>query len=173
VTEPHHDGVVATFLDGPLAQVASDRRLNIPQPPYSLWFAPQGTPPDEQDPPATADRWMLVAATAPPEWPLPGQVRYDLQDLDTEAAGEHAVATYRQHDELLMYAVFERPDDFPDGFLVRAFAVERPAGETAAPRPLGAMPAPDLEKARMHVPDGLVRIDHQPGDDAKLVETWL
>ncbi len=63
------------------------------------------------------------------------------------------------------YAVYERPSDYPNSFVVRKWVNGEP-NETA-------MLADDLVAARRLLPAGLVRIPHQNGEDKTIVETWL
>lgn len=70
---------------------------------------------------------------------------------------------------LMMYTIFDHPDDFPDHFVVRHFQVA--GGE---PQPLGFQLAHSLEEARAMVP---ARADYclgrDPSDHPNIVETWF
>jgi hypothetical protein len=75
--------------------------------------------------------------------------------------------------DLLIWTVYERPDDFPDSFICRPFST--------LPRKVGAAPlaldcyleAATLAELRMLLPAGLTMLTRAPGDDPKILETWL
>lgn len=71
-------------------------------------------------------------------------------------------------DDLTIWTIYDRPADFPEGFVVRPWTVTR-----GGVVPGGAYVAPSLEDARAAVPAGLFRMDRAPDDDARIVETWL
>jgi hypothetical protein len=70
---------------------------------------------------------------------------------------------------LTQYTIYERPADYPDGFVVRQWHVVRGRDE---PVPGEAATAATLGDARALVPDGLFNLGRQPGDDSTIVETW-
>lgn len=187
-------GVVCVFADGPLNAHKSVRHFTVPEPPHFAWYAPQPQPPDRQDGQRTADGWMSVGYTQPPEWPWPGQIRYDLHEWPAKAIalrealgpgvvelpfrlGEDSIAVFKLRSELYQYTIYDHPTDYPDGFVVRAHAIlgpgkDDPAGVPVRPVVLGGLGAPDLEHARQHVPEGLFRIDRSPDDHPNVVEVW-
>lgn len=68
-----------------------------------------------------------------------------------------------------MFTIYERPRDYPDGYVVRAADIT--AGTVTHDR--AAPTAPTLAEARALVPPGLMRFERHPEDDAVIVETWL
>ena len=155
-------GVHVTFADGPLADAKHDRALNC-APPAAMWLAPQ--PIDDE--PRTHDGWMLVGlGDRVPEIPYPGQVRYD---LDEDAAGARAV--YRQAGECYRWTIHEHPDDFPQGYVVRAWSLTPPHDTW---RPLGLLNSPSLELARLHMPPGAWwNVGRLAEEDPSIVEVWI
>ena len=71
---------------------------------------------------------------------------------------------------LSMWVIYERPKDYPDGFVVRRQSAV-PGGQILIDRV--AQYAPDLETARRLVPPGLVMLTRNAEDDPVIVETWL
>lgn len=74
----------------------------------------------------------------------------------------------RLESALRMFAVYEKPTDFPDDFVVREWVMkgrEYHAGDVWT--------APTLEAARTLVPAGLTRLPRFADDDPKIVEVWL
>lgn len=71
--------------------------------------------------------------------------------------------------ELLMYAVYENPRDFPGKFVVRRWCV-RDGQIVASP---DASTADTLEGARARVPQGYVRTPRYRSDDPAIVEVWV
>lgn len=71
---------------------------------------------------------------------------------------------------LTQYTIYERPRDYPEGFVVRAFHIVR--GQTEPVPDPGAWHVPTLEQARKLIPEGMARLDRYPGDDPKIVEVW-
>lgn len=72
---------------------------------------------------------------------------------------------------LSVWAIYERPRDFPEHFVVRRWRV-LDGRRHPVPDHLAGL-ATSLEKARGMVPTGLTRLAHQPGEDPKIVETWV
>jgi len=70
--------------------------------------------------------------------------------------------------ELIVWTIYEAPDDFPDGFVTRPWT-------TTADGPVPGMAhlSATLDAAREAVPPGLFRLDRSPEDDPKIVESWL
>lgn len=71
--------------------------------------------------------------------------------------------------QLLIWTIYENPVDFPDWFVARPQII-RP--KTAGPLPLHLM-AKNLDRLRLMLPDGLVRLDRQPTDDPFILEVWV
>lgn len=70
---------------------------------------------------------------------------------------------------MYQYVVYERPDDYPDGFVTRRWRIERGG---VPPVPDQGWTAASLEGARAWVPEGMVNIGRYPEDDSKIVEVW-
>lgn len=71
-------------------------------------------------------------------------------------------------DALDMWVIYERPLDFPTGYVARLWKV------TAVMRPtLTAIFAASLEAARAGLPPGLTRVARHPSDEPQIVEVWL
>jgi hypothetical protein len=77
--------------------------------------------------------------------------------------------------ELATYAIYEKPRDFPESFVVRRWTVRGGVLDPVAdPEPL--VVADSLEAARRGLEDvvpGLFRLSREPGDDSVIVETWI
>lgn len=73
------------------------------------------------------------------------------------------------NDELLVWTIYERPLDYPNGYVVRAYECSR--GEPVPWKT--ALFARTLESARAMLPAGLYRIGRSVDDDPKIVESWL
>lgn len=72
----------------------------------------------------------------------------------------------QQPDGLLeMFVIYDHPRDYPGHFVVRRWSGDRPTDDFAI--------ADSIEIARTHVPSGLCRLPHQPGEDDVIVETWI
>lgn len=71
-------------------------------------------------------------------------------------------------DDLVIWTIYAHPADAPDNYVTRPWVVAR--GDTY---PGQALLADTLAEARQNVPQGLFRMDRQPGDDATIVESWL
>lgn len=70
--------------------------------------------------------------------------------------------------QLLMFTIYEKPKDHPNGFMVRAWRVE-----SKDPTPLEATRVDTLEEARQLIPAGMVKIPRDPSDDPVIVESWI
>ena len=71
---------------------------------------------------------------------------------------------------LEMFVIYENPADYPDKFVCRRWVVK----SDGASVPDGhCWVAPTLAVARERVPPGCYRLDHQPGEDPCILETWL
>jgi len=69
---------------------------------------------------------------------------------------------------LVLYTIYERPSDYPEGFVVTMWIV---GPDLLRPSAKGF--ATDLEHARRLVPRGLYRMPREPGDDPCIVENWI
>lgn len=70
---------------------------------------------------------------------------------------------------LIIWTIYERPLDYPDGFVARPWEV-RGAGE---PIPGDAHYFQTLEGARNFLPEGMYRLGRSPGDDGTITESWI
>lgn len=70
---------------------------------------------------------------------------------------------------LLIWTIYDHPPDFPDWFVARPQII-RP--KTAGPMPLHLM-ANDLNRLRLMLPDGLVRLERHPVDNPFILEVWV
>jgi hypothetical protein len=70
---------------------------------------------------------------------------------------------------LELYVIYEKPSDYPDGFVVRLHVA---TAEGSYPTD-SAITCSTSEEARLAIPDGLVCITRSEGDDKTIVETWL
>lgn len=70
---------------------------------------------------------------------------------------------------LTMYTIYERPDDYPELFVVRESFVTQ-AGVIQG-KIMGL--ATTLSEARAFVPDDLYRQPRLPGDLSSVVESWF
>jgi hypothetical protein len=68
--------------------------------------------------------------------------------------------------DLPIWVVYDHPTDFPNNFVARLWLGERVT--------VAMMIGPNLDRLRAELERmGLVRLDRQPGDDPKILETWL
>lgn len=73
---------------------------------------------------------------------------------------------------IVMWTIYDRPKDYPDKFVVRAWTVYD--GNPVPVPGAKVYTADTLEEARKFVPAGLVRFaKHPTHDDPVIVETWL
>ena len=70
-----------------------------------------------------------------------------------------------QSETLELFVIYDHPKDYPGHFVVRRWLGVKPTQDFAI--------ADTLESARAEVPDGLLRLPHQPGEDATIAETWI
>jgi hypothetical protein len=68
----------------------------------------------------------------------------------------------------VVWTIYQAPKDFPDGFVTRPWTITG-----RGPEPGMAQLSMTLEQARQNVPQGLYRMDRQPGDDPAVLETWI
>lgn len=71
-------------------------------------------------------------------------------------------------DYVQIWTVYERPTDYPDGFVARLHVVGKVTGPTTL-----AHFGPTLDSVRTQLPPGLVRIARHGTDDARIVESWI
>lgn len=68
-------------------------------------------------------------------------------------------------DDLNIWVVYERPLDYPGGFIARRFELDSPTTDIRKGESLNAV--------RDQLPPGLTRIDRDPNDEPQIVECWL
>ena len=70
-----------------------------------------------------------------------------------------------------IFTVYERPEDYPDGYVVRGWTVfdgdPLPVPDSIAQR------FKDLKAARRSIPSGLHRVERARSDDPTICEVWL
>lgn len=71
---------------------------------------------------------------------------------------------------LSIYTIYTDPLDFPGKFVVRRHVVE--AGHSV-PDVMPMIVADSLEEARRVLPTGSTCLGREPGDDQKIVESWI
>jgi hypothetical protein len=71
-------------------------------------------------------------------------------------------------ERLAFWTVYERPKDYPQGFVARRFEIQ--AGLPLATD--NAFFGPTLESVRAQIPKGLLRIARDPDDEPQIVEIW-
>lgn len=72
-------------------------------------------------------------------------------------------------DYLKVWTVYERPTDYPNGFVARLHL----AGAHASGPTTAAFFGPTLDSVRAQLPPGLVRLDRHACDKPQIVEVWL
>lgn len=72
-------------------------------------------------------------------------------------------------DSLPLWVVFERPLDYPNGYVLRVQYALRGGQVQHSPK---YRVAATLHEIREHLPDGLHMIPRQPGDDPAILEVW-
>lgn len=70
---------------------------------------------------------------------------------------------------LSMWTIYEKPKDWPVGWVTRRWEIG-PGDNLEA---MEAVYCTTLDDARRCVPPGLYRLDRDPNDDPKIVETWI
>lgn len=70
---------------------------------------------------------------------------------------------------LTIWTIYERPQDYPDGYVVRPWII----GRDGIPHPGAGIQAGDLATARAAIPDGLIRMERADDDEPQILETWI
>jgi hypothetical protein len=70
--------------------------------------------------------------------------------------------------DLVMWTIYEKPKDYPNGFVVRRSVVS-----DRIKMDVVAQYSPTLLHARAAIPRGLHRLPRFPDDDACVVEVWM
>jgi hypothetical protein len=72
---------------------------------------------------------------------------------------------------LRMYVIYDRPRDYPGGFLVRLWCVR--GDGLLAPGKLLGYDLSTLDDARKLLPAGLYNLGREHTDDPKIIEVWV
>lgn len=72
--------------------------------------------------------------------------------------------------ELIIYTIFDHPQDYPDHFVVRRSRVKSGLPELDTDF---IKLSDTLELARKHIPLGLYRMDRSPSDYPSIVESYI
>lgn len=72
----------------------------------------------------------------------------------------------------MQFAVYEKPADFPNSFVVRKWFID-PGSTEPRPDRNPCIIGPTLEAVREQIPAGLTRIERLPADDPVIVEVWI
>jgi len=74
-------------------------------------------------------------------------------------------ATVGAEGKLCTWAIFRHPLDYPEGFVVRMFILDRPTDVS--------LRCGSLDTARRVIPAGLHCLERRPDDHPTVVEVWL
>ncbi|MFG7180720.1 hypothetical protein ACGYQ5_14425 [Burkholderia pseudomallei] len=72
---------------------------------------------------------------------------------------------------LAMWVVYERPTDYPEGYIARRWTLANGAG--LQPSTNEVFTGDSLDDVRRKLPQGLHRIHRDPRDEPQIVEVWL
>jgi hypothetical protein len=67
---------------------------------------------------------------------------------------------------LPIWTIYDHPTDFPECFVARLFVLDRPTATVLTAATVDVL-------QRRFAQMGLVKIARSPGDDSKIVESWL
>lgn len=70
-----------------------------------------------------------------------------------------------------IFAVYEKPVDFPDKYVVRLWKINRKIGKAIVTQ--YCVVKDTLEECRKAIPPHLYRFGRESSDDPKIVETWI
>jgi hypothetical protein len=85
--------------------------------------------------------------------------------------GERAAGVVNDDRAMTCYTIYDHPSDYPDHFVVRAWAILPGLSE---PQPTQEhYLAESLDEARSKIPPDRVCFQREDGDDPNIVETWL
>jgi hypothetical protein len=71
-------------------------------------------------------------------------------------------------DTITQYAIYERPSDFRDGYVVRQWLI---SGDEIQPG--DATRHPSLEEARASLPPGAVKVSGVDPKEPTIIEVWM
>lgn len=72
-------------------------------------------------------------------------------------------------EQLTQFVVYDHPKDYPEGFVVRQWIIQRGSDPIAGQ----AVGGPTLESVRAAIPRDKVRLERDPSDDPSIFETWI
>lgn len=87
--------------------------------------------------------------------------------MNVEPAAAHGIAY--NHGLLPMWTVYDKPTDYPQGFVARMHVCRAGEHNPTAVFVTGKT----LDKVRAQLPPGLVKIDRAEDDEPHIVEVWL
>jgi hypothetical protein len=74
---------------------------------------------------------------------------------------------------LPIWTVYDHPTDYPDRFVARMYVAGPIDGNHGTAATTVVLFGNTLDEVRAMLPPGVVRMDRYPGDDPKIVETWM
>lgn len=74
-------------------------------------------------------------------------------------------------DSIHFYVIYERPSDYPGGFVMRGHAVLKDGSHVVRREPVAW--SQDYESVAMYIPNGTVCIPRSEGDDPCIKESWM
>ena len=89
----------------------------------------------------------------------------------TDRVGGILVGQYEasKRGQLTIWTIYEKPKDFPDGFIARRFEVG--GGNTVPTRDTLTGKLEDIRQALWKA--GLMKLSRKDGDEPQIVESWL
>ncbi|NRF83818.1 hypothetical protein HQ619_07745 [Burkholderia gladioli] len=67
--------------------------------------------------------------------------------------------------DLAIWVIYDSPIDLPGRFVARKWLLDRPTSVV--------LQSKTLDELRSKLPSGLTQLPRDPGDDAKIVESWI
>lgn len=64
-----------------------------------------------------------------------------------------------------IWVIYDHPIDFPEEYVARKFILDKPTKDMIV--------MPSLDEVRKMLPPGLTRLDRNPEDNLKIIETWI
>lgn len=123
---------------------------------------------------------LVVCIPSPPERTMPVKPRDKIPEPGTQDFDRMAKEIAEAAEDLggrkiegarRMLAVYDRPADNPEGFVVREYLV---SGNPPKVYRGGVVARTDtIEAARRHVPEGYANLGRSPDNDPALAEVWL
>lgn len=96
-------------------------------------------------------------------------------ELDFETAkqtGEHAAAVLFPKTRMFVWAIYERPKDYPHSYVLRRWHVED-ASTAGRPDPVPTAVALTIDEVRSALPVGLHRLEPVRFEDPCIKEVWI